>query len=451
MKTDGKTLLSNTAWSLLNQIARVGSLAIVLIVLSRHFGPERFGALAFGLAFVRIFAVVAIFGLDRVLVRHFVESPENPAGFLRSAFRLKLAIASLSYAGLLAIVFVIDPHDRLTLSIVVLAGGGLLFQSFDVFDYFFQAGNQFRLTFIGRTLPVLLSTGIKLGAVIAGAPLLVFAGLETVENALIGAALFFLYRQARRVAPAPRKRRLALDGGRLLREGFPLLLGSLAVLIYMRSDILLLGKMASYRAAGIYSAAAQITEGCALFPMAFLPALFPILVRWRKSGLVFYRQQFEKLFLGASLAGFGIALGLTITAPWIISLLYGPAYASAAGILRIHAWSAIFIYLSIMQLGYEVTEGLTWLGALRTAAGATLNIALNVAFIPRYGAAGSAFATLISQFCSAFLFNLGHPRTRPVFALQLRGLLLVPLIRPMLRGSRKIGDGWMSRSFAAEQ
>ena len=70
MRTDGRILASNSAWSLLNQGARVGTLAVVTIALSRHFGPQLFGSLAFGLAFVRIFAVIAAFGLDRVLVRH---------------------------------------------------------------------------------------------------------------------------------------------------------------------------------------------------------------------------------------------------------------------------------------------------------------------------------------------------------------------------------------------
>jgi polysaccharide transporter, PST family len=434
MRSAGKTLASNSAWSLLNQGARVGALAVVTIALSRHFGPQRFGALAFGFAFVRIFAVIAAFGLDRVLVRHFVETDGDSRATLRSAFGLKLGIALLSYLALVAIVFLADPRDRLTLSIVLLAGAGLIFQAFDVFDFFFQSQNRFRLTFFGRTLPIVLSTGIKIGAILAGAPLLVFAALETVETALIALALLLVYRHCR---PAPVARDCArpLAARLLLREGLPLLLGSLAAMIYMRSDILMLGKMTGFRAAGIYSAASQITEACALFPMAFVPALFPILLRWRKLGAEFYEQQFEKLFLSAALAGVGIALGLTITAPLVVRLLYGPEYSSAASILVIHAWSAIFLYVAIMQTGYDITERLTWLTAVRTAAGATVNIVLNFVLIPRYGASGSAVATLFSLSCSGFLFNFVHPRTRPIFWMQLRAFLLVPIVRAVVKAT----------------
>ena len=268
----------------------------------------------------------------------------------------------------------------------------------------------------------------------AGAPLLVFAALETFETALIALALFIVYRRnpTALVAPALARPVAAL---RLLRDGIPLLLGSLAAMIYMRSDILMLGKMAGFKAAGIYSAASQITEACALLPMAFLPAFFPILIRWRRQDEKSYRQKFEKLFLGTALAGVCMATSLTTLAPTIVRLLFGIEYAPAATILVIHAWSAVFLYVSIMQSGFEITEGLTWFTAARTGAGAALNIVLNFALIPRYGGSGSAMATLVSLACSGFLFNIVHPRTRFIFWMQLRAFLLVPIVRGGARHS----------------
>ena len=244
MKADGRILLSNSVWSLLNQLGRVGSLAIVTIALSRHFGPARFGALAYGLAFVRIFAVIADVGLDRILVRQFVEVGESSRALLGHALRLKFVFAVISYAALLVLVRTIDPAERLTFAIVVLAGAGLIFQACDVYDYFFQAENRFHLVFLGRTLPILLATAIKLAAIALGAPLLVFALLETVGMALIAAALLCVFRSLR-ASPVGGKVR-ALSTRKLLREGFPLLLGSLAAMIYMRSDVLMLGKMAGF-------------------------------------------------------------------------------------------------------------------------------------------------------------------------------------------------------------
>jgi PST family polysaccharide transporter len=191
--------------------------------------------------------------------------------------------------------------------------------------------------------------------------------------------------------------------------------------------------MAGFRAAGIYSAAAQVTEACALLPLAFAPALFPILVRWRKLGPRYYKQQFGRLFLGAALTGLAISLFLTVAARPIILLLYGAQFLPAAPVLVIHGWATIFVFLGIVQSGYDITEGLTWAATQRAALGAIMNIGLNFILIPKYGASGAALATLVAQGCSAFLLNLARKPTRPVFALQLRALLLFPLLLRPLR------------------
>src|ERR1700704_1784122 len=219
MKTSG--LFSNGAWAVLNQIVRVGSIALVTIALSRHLGPQTFGSLAVGLALVRIFAVVASFGLDRIVVRHLVDGHEQGGAIVRDVFWLKLGIALLSYLAMLGLIFTFERADTLVLWIAVLAGAGLLFQACDVFDYVFQAQGQFRFSFLGRGLPILLSTGVKVTAILLNAPLLVFALLETVEAAIIGTALVLIYRRT-----IPQTSMSILPGSvarrRLLAEGFPL-------------------------------------------------------------------------------------------------------------------------------------------------------------------------------------------------------------------------------------
>jgi len=320
----------------------------------------------------------------------------------------------------------------LLFTIAAVAGGGLLFQACDVFDYAFQAQGRFSLVFFGRGVPILLSTGLKIGAILINAPLLVFATLETAEAAIIGMTLFVVYR---RTMPQSMCSTLPKSKAwpRLVVEGLPLLLSALAIMIYMRSDIVMLGKMAGYQVAGIYAAASQISETCALFPVALLPALFPILVRWRGRGSEFYHRQFERLFLLAVAAGLLFSLMLTFGATAIVTFIFGSNYSGAANVLVVHGWTILFIFIGITQSGYDVTEGLTWFATFRTVVGALLNIALNLILIPRHGAVGSAVATLVAQIFSAVLLNALHPKTRPILRMQLMAILLLPALRGALR------------------
>ena len=93
----------------------------------------------------------------------------------------------------------------------------------------------------------------------------------------------------------------------------------------------------------------------------------------------------------------------------------------------IHAWSVVFIFLSIIQIGYDITEGLTWFATARMGAGALINIGLNFVLIPRYGPMGSAIATVCSRELLLFFpLNLLHRGTRPIFVMQFKALLLIP-------------------------
>jgi PST family polysaccharide transporter len=432
MKNSSAAILSNGAWSLANQFVRVGSLALITIALSRHFGPARFGSLAVGLAVVRIFAVVATFGLDRVFVRHLVDEQKRGPVLVREGFWLKLGIGLVSYVAMLALILVTDRGDTLLLTIAALAGGGLLFQACDVFDYAFQAQDRFSLTFVGRSVPIVLSTALKMGALLANAPLFLFAALETIEGAIIGTALFIVYRRkmARSIHASSEK---SLAWSRLVAEGLPLLLSALAILIYMRSDLLMLGKMAGYQVAGIYAAASQISEACALLPVALMPAIFPVLVRWRRLGLEFYQRQFERFFLLAVAGGLLFSLTLSFGATTIVNFVFGSGYYGAASVLVVHGWTTLFIFLGIAQSGYDITEGLTWFATFRTFIGALLNVGLNLILIPRHGAVGSAVATLIAQIFSAVLLNALHPKTRPILRMQLMSILLFPALRALWR------------------
>ena len=434
-----KKAFSNSVWSVANQFARVGSLAVITIALSRHFGPERFGSLVVALAFVRIFAAIGTFGLDRILVRHIVEQEQNAVALVREAFWLKLGIAALSYVAMAALIATIQRGDTLILAIAMIAGGGLLFQACDVFDYAFQARDRFPLSFLGRGVPIVLSTVLKLVAIFLNAPLLVFAVLEAIEAAFIGVTLSILYRRAISQRPRSISSSTPIRWTRLLREGLPLVLGALAIMIYMRSDVILLGKMIGYQSAGIYAAATQISEACTLLPVALLPALFPMLVRWRRLGPEAYHRKFEQLFLGAVIAGLLFSLGLTFGGGAIVRLLFGVDYQASAGVLAVHGWTLIFIFIAITQSGYDVTEGLTWFSTMRVFAGAVLNIGLNILFIPRFGIIGSAVATLIAQVFSAVLLNALHPRTRPILRMQLMSILIWPALRTLAR-ERQSGE-----------
>ena len=138
--------------------------------------------------------------------------------------------------------------------------------------------------------------------------------------------------------------------------------------------------------------------------------------------------QVTSLYESATAFSCAIAATITLFAPALVSLVFGNSYDEAALVLRLHVWSVVFIYLGIVQTIWDICENRLWLNFSRTGAGAIVNIVLNLLLIPRCGPLGAACATVIAYSFASFLFNAVIPDTRRIFMIQLRALIVVPLV-----------------------
>ena len=112
----------------------------------------------------------------------------------------------------------------------------------------------------------------------------------------------------------------------------------------------------------------------------------------------------------------------------IVGVLLGREYAASAPVLAVHAWAGVFVALGVGQGVWNVCEGLTRLALARTLGGAAMNVVLNFILIPRFGAFGAAFATVVSYAVSAYILNAFDSRTRVIFRMQTEAMLLRGLL-----------------------
>jgi len=92
--------------------------------------------------------------------------------------------------------------------------------------------------------------------------------------------------------------------------------------------------------------------------------------------------------------GIVVALAMTFLSGPIVHLMYGPAYATSAGALRILIWSGIPVCFGVAWANWMILEGRAKMLFYFQLSGAIVNIILNLILIPRLGIAGSALATL---------------------------------------------------------
>jgi PST family polysaccharide transporter len=209
---------------------------------------------------------------------------------------------------------------------------------------------------------------------------------------------------------------------RILKECWPLALSSVSVMIYMRIDVLMLRWMVGDGAAGNYSAAVRLSELVYFLPMIAAVSVQPMLVRAYQEGSEIYYCRLQRYFDISVLAAYALALPMAFLSTQLIALAYGPRYASAAPVLVIHAWAAIFVFLGVARSQHLINAGFTRFSLMSTLAGALSNVILNMCLIPRWAGLGAAIATVISQGVSAWLSSFAIQAMRRTGWMQSKAL-----------------------------
>jgi O-antigen/teichoic acid export membrane protein len=130
------------------------------------------------------------------------------------------------------------------------------------------------------------------------------------------------------------------------------------------------------------------------------------------AGYLIKLRRFALLFFSAALA---IAVAMSLTADWIVVLLFGEAFSAAVTVLQIHIWSGCFIFVRYLIGQHLVITEQEPLSLFSHGMGALLNVGLNLWLIPKYGIVGAAWATLISYAYASFFFLFFAKRTREQF------------------------------------
>jgi len=200
-------------------------------------------------------------------------------------------------------------------------------------------------------------------------------------------------------------------------------LSGMVISIYMKIDQVMIKEMLGAEQVGLYAAAVRLSEAWYFVPMAITSSVFPAIINAKKQSEVLYYQRLQKLYDLMVWLAVAIALPTTFLAPWVIRVLYGEAFLPAAGVLSIHIWAGVFVFLGVASGKWLLTENYTRIAFYRTFIGAIVNVVLNIILIPKYGINGAASATLISYFVATF--SMGFiAKTRRQVVLMLKSFLL---------------------------
>lgn len=411
----------NISWMLGEQVLRILAGLFVGIYVARYLGPEQFGVYSYAVAFVALFGAIAKLGLDGIVVRDLVNRPDKRDIYLGTAFWLKL-IGALLTLTTLAIAVQFTSNDATTNLYIFIIAGGLIFQSFEVVDFYFQSKVLSKYVSIAKLIQLALSSVLKLYFIFIQADLFWFVLVSLIDQITVALSLVFAYWRQKIGSFF-----VGFDLGTakaMVRNSWPLILSGIAGMLYMRIDQIMIKEMLGEREVGLYSAAVRLSEAWYFGPVILTTSLFPAIVSARKTDQELYNKRLQRLYTVMVWMAITVALPMTFLSGWVVEFLYGVAYRDAGPVLMIHIWAGVFVALGVASSSWLINENLQQIALYRTLSGAITNVILNLILIPNYGMIGAAIGTVISYMVAGFVFDLFSNKTRGMFFMKIDALIL---------------------------
>lgn len=413
--------LKNISWMMAEQFLRIITGLFVGIWVARYLGPEQFGLFSYALAFTVIFAGIAKLGLDGIMVRQLINEPEKRDIYLGTAFWLKV-IGAFVVMGLMAFIVPLTSNNATTNLFIFIIATGLVFQSFEVVEFYFQSQVLAKIISICKVAQLAISSFIKIYLVISQSELIYFVLVTTFDTLSLAVSYFIAYKI--RGNPAFYKYFDLSVAKQLLKDSWPLIFSSIVVMVYMRIDQIMVKEMLGEYEVGIYSAAVRLSEAFYFIPVMISTSLFPAILNAKKHSEKQYKKRLQQLYTFMVWLAIAIALPMTFLADWLVVFLFGHEYLGAGQVLSVHAWAAVFVFLGVSFSKYLVSENLSKIDFKRTFLGAISNIILNFWLIPLYGILGAAIATLISQFLANYIYDFFDKRLRNQLMIKTKSILM---------------------------
>ena len=399
LKIEQKGLLNNMSWlGFGNLVIKPIWFVFITYICIRQLGFEEYGIMNAVLGLAAILAGIANMGTSPYTIREVSQKFSRARNFFNAFFPFRSFTLIVALGICLAIGMGLGHRDEALLALLF-AGLYMSFQSLtEYLRAFYRSAENLKWESISMVIEKVLV--ITLGSIC------VFWRPEA-WSVLLGMAagmfLTLLGNAAWLISRFKLMNQQEEKEGQFLRNhlphAIPLGIAAIFILIYFRTDSVMIESMLGEIESGQYGLAFRFLEAFTLLPAVMVAALLP-----RFSQLYGRRDKAKlgTLLRQSSLAVFGsavvLALATSLLSDWIVAYLAeGELAQKSSEALRILIWAFPFA-----ALGYILSSVLTAMNDQKRLAyvlgiTAILNLIANYLLIPSMGIVGACVATLATQ------------------------------------------------------
>ena len=174
-------VVKNAGWIIGGTMINKMLAFFVGILTARYLGPNNYGLINYAMAYTSFFASLCTLGINSVIIKNFVDYPDEEGKTIGTALLLRAVSSTLSALMIIGIVGIIDHNEPVTIAVVALCSFGMIFQVFDTLNYWFQSKLQSKYSMIATLVAYTIMSGYKILLLVLGKSVEWFAIAASVE------------------------------------------------------------------------------------------------------------------------------------------------------------------------------------------------------------------------------------------------------------------------------
>lgn len=389
-----KSLTLNAFLSSIRTLVNIIFPLITYPYIVRVLSVENIGRINFGQSIVSYFTLLAGLGINTFAIRNGAQirdSKEKINEFSRRVFTINVISTSISCALLIAIIFL--PTKIAAYRGIIIIQGITVAMSPLAVDWLYTIYEDFGYITIRSICVQILSLVLMFLFVKKESDVYLYVALISLSTSL---GNIFNYAHSKKYV----RLRLTIDTHWSDYKKIIMLffLNSIASVIYINSDVTILGIIKDDYSVGLYSVAVKIYSIIKQVFNAVVDTTIPRLAYLNNRNNDEFKKLTNKMLSFVIIGVFPAAMGIVILRKEIIYLIAGSSYYEAGNTLVILSGAILFAILAnILANGVLISVGRENCVVKATILSAVGNIVLNIIFIPILSQNGAAITTLFAE------------------------------------------------------
>jgi O-antigen/teichoic acid export membrane protein len=161
-KFKGNLFVYNAIWNMGGKVLQMGLSLIVGMLTARYLGPSNYGVIGYTASFISFFSVICQLGFTSVAVKELLDNREREGEVLGTSIFLRVCTSIISTIAITIMIYIIDDGDRVIVWVAFLQSLSLLFQSFEMFHYWYQSRMETQVSVKVQTAAYLVMSAYKI-------------------------------------------------------------------------------------------------------------------------------------------------------------------------------------------------------------------------------------------------------------------------------------------------